>query len=154
LEITMQNHIHSDRPDIQLTRRDFSRLDLLTAAPAGGGSRRVVDFLVDELSRAHVVDADRIAPNIVTMHSEVVFRDEESGRERTVTLVYPNEHAAHDAALSVLTPLGAALVGLAEGQTMSFETSDGTARHVTIVKVLSQPKEDGRDAGARAAVGR
>lgn len=150
----MHNHIHPDRPDIQLTRRDFSRLDQLTAAPTGGGSRRVVDFLVDELSRARVVDADRIAPDIVTMHSEIVFRDEESGRERTVTLVYPNEHATHDAALSVLTPLGAALVGLAEGQTMSFETSDGTARHVTIVKVLSQPKEDGRAAEPRATAAR
>jgi regulator of nucleoside diphosphate kinase len=132
----MQDQI---RPDIQLTRRDFSRLDQLTATPAGGESRRVVDFLVDELSRARVVDADRIAPNIVTMHSEVVFRDEDAGRERTVKLVYPNEHAAHDGALSVLTPLGAALIGMAEGQTISFETSDGSARRVSVVKVLSQP---------------
>jgi regulator of nucleoside diphosphate kinase len=136
----MHDHI---RPDIQLTRRDFSRLDQLTATPAGGESRRVVDFLVDELSRARVVDADRIAANVVTMHSEVVFRDEETGRERNVTLVYPNEHAAHEAALSVLTPLGAALIGMAEGQTISFATSDGSARRVTVVKVLSQPGADG-----------
>jgi regulator of nucleoside diphosphate kinase len=147
----MYDHI---RPDIQLTRRDFSRLDQLTATRARAEARRVVDFLVSELSRARVVDADRIAPNVVTMHSEVLFRDEESGRERAVTLVYPNEHAAHDGALSVLTPLGAALIGLAEGQTMSFETSDGTARRVTIVRVLHQPEADGRAAPRAAAAAR
>jgi regulator of nucleoside diphosphate kinase len=75
----------------------------------------------------------------VTMHSEVLFRDEESGRERAVTLVYPGEQAAHEGALSVLTPLGAALVGMAEGQTISFETADGSSRRVSIVRVLSQP---------------
>jgi len=141
----------NSRPDIQLTRSDFSRLDQLTATPTAGESRRVVDFLVSELSRARVVDNDRIAPNVVTMHSEVLFRDEESGRERAVTLVYPTEHVGHDGALSVLTPLGAALIGVAEGQTMSFEMNDGTARRVTIVKVLHQPDADGRAAQPRAA---
>jgi regulator of nucleoside diphosphate kinase len=136
----MQDHI---RPEIQLTRSDFRGLDQLTAAHATAEARRVVDFLVDELSRARVVESDRIAPNVVTMHSEVVFRDEETGRERAVTLVYPNEHAGHDGALSVLSPLGAALIGMSEGQTISFETSDGRARHVSVVRVLSQPKVDG-----------
>ncbi|HEX2115931.1 MAG TPA: nucleoside diphosphate kinase regulator, partial [Alphaproteobacteria bacterium] len=106
---------------------------------------------VRELSRARVVDSERIAPDVVTMHSEVLFRDEESGRERAVTLVYPGEHTAHDGALSVLTPLGAALVGLSEGQTISFETSDGRSRRVSVVRVLSQPEANGRAAEGRAA---
>jgi regulator of nucleoside diphosphate kinase len=133
----MQDHI---RPEIQLTRSDFRGLDQLTATYATARARRVVDFLVGELSRARVVDAGRIAPNVVTMHSDVIFRDEETGRERTVTLVYPNEHASHEDALSVLTPLGAALIGMSAGQTISFETSDGRARRVSVVRVLSQPK--------------
>lgn len=137
----MYDHIS---PEIQLTRRDFGRLDQLTATHSGNGSRRVIDFLVSELSRARIVEADRIAPDIVTMHSEVLFRDDESGRERAVTLVYPREHAGDDGALSVLTPLGAALIGLAEGQSMAFETIDGRARRVTVVKVLKQPGADAR----------
>ena len=136
--------MHDDiRPEIQLTRRDFNRLDQLTATHADGEFRRVVDFLVGELSRAKVVDSDRIGADVVTMHSEVLFRDEETGRERSVTLVYPNEHAALDGALSVLTPLGAALIGLTEGHTISFETSDGRSRRVTVVKVQSQPVAEG-----------
>jgi regulator of nucleoside diphosphate kinase len=131
-------------PEIQLTRRDFTRLDQLTATPAGGEASRAIDFLVRELSRARVVESDRIAPNVVTMHSEVLFRDEETGRERAVTLVYPSEHAGLDGALSVLTPLGAALIGLSEGQSMSFETIDGGSRRVTVVKVLKQPQADAR----------
>jgi len=137
----MYDHI---RPDIQLTRRDFSRLDQLTALHASAASRRVVDFLVGELSRARVLDSDRIASDVVTMHSELLFRDEDTGRERAVTLVYPREHTADEGALSVLTPLGAALVGLSEGQTISFETSDGRSRRVSVVKVLSQPEANGR----------
>jgi regulator of nucleoside diphosphate kinase len=144
----MYDHI---LPEIQLTRRDFGRLDELTATHARPETLRVVDFLVRELSRARVVDSDRIARDVVTMHSEVLFRDEESGRERAVTLVYPSEHTGHDGALSVLTPLGAALVGLSEGQTISFETGDGRSRHVSVVRVLSQPEADGRAAESRAA---
>lgn len=131
-------------PKIQLTRRDFGRLDQLTATHASPESLRVVDFLVRELSRAQVVDAVEISPDVVTMYSEVLFRDEESGRERTVTLVYPREHALHEAALSVLTPLGAALIGLKEGQSIAFEAVDGRSRRVRIIRVLSQPDSNRR----------
>jgi regulator of nucleoside diphosphate kinase len=133
-------------PDIQLTRRDFGRLDQLTATSAGGESLRVVDFLVRELLRAQIVDAEGIGTDLVTMHAEALFRDEESGRERAVTLVYPGEHAAHDGALSVLTPLGAALIGLRQGQSISFETADGRSRRVSVVRVLRQPDGNGRAA--------
>lgn len=137
-------------PEIQLTRRDFARLDQLTATPASGEASRAVEFLVRELSRARVVETDRIGPNVVTMHSEVLFRDEEAGRERAVTLVYPREHAGLDGALSVLTPLGAALIGLSEGQSVSFDTIDGAPRRVTVVKVLKQPEASERAAAATA----
>jgi regulator of nucleoside diphosphate kinase len=139
----MHDHI---LPEIQLTRRDFGRLDQLTATQASPESLRVVDFLVRELSRARIVDSDRIGADVVTMYSEVLFRDEESRRERTVTLVYPREHALHDGALSVLSPLGAALIGLKEGQSISFETIDGRSRRITVVRVLSQPDTDRRAA--------
>lgn len=136
-------------PEIELTRRDFGRLDQLTAMQASPESLRVVDFLVRELSRARVVDADQIGADVVTMYSEVLFRDEETGRERTVTLVYPREHALHDSALSILTPLGVALIGLKEGQSIAFETADGRSRRVKVIRVLSQPASNGRAAGQR-----
>jgi regulator of nucleoside diphosphate kinase len=137
----MHDHI---LPEIQLTRRDFGHLDQLTAMQASPESLRVVDFLVRELSRARIVDAGEIGPDVVTMYSEVLFRDVESGRERTVTLVYPREHALHEGALSVLTPLGAALIGLKEGHSIAFETVDGRSRRVQVVRVLSQPDSNRR----------
>lgn len=136
-------------PEIQLTRRDFGRLDQLTATQGSPESHRVIDFLVRELSRARVVDAEEIGSDVVTMYSEVRFRDEESGRERVVTLVFPREHAVHDGALSVLTPLGAALIGLREGQSITFETLDGRTRRVTVLRVLSQPDSVGRAVARR-----
>lgn len=136
-------------PEIQLTRRDFGRLDHLTVVQASSESLRVVDFLVRELSRARVVDANQIGADVVTMYSEVLCRDEESGRERTVTLVFPREHAVHDAALSILTPLGVALIGLKEGQSISFETADGRSRRVKVIRVLSQPASISRGAAQR-----
>jgi regulator of nucleoside diphosphate kinase len=66
-----------------------------------------------------------------------------------VTLVFPREHAVHDGALSVLTPLGAALIGLREGQSITFETLDGRTRRVTVLRVLSQPDSVGRAVARR-----
>jgi regulator of nucleoside diphosphate kinase len=89
--------------------------------------------------RASVVSDDEIASDVVTMRSRVTFRDCDEAPE-TVTLVYPGELHLYEDALSVLTPLGAALLGLSKGQSISFPKPQGGMRTITIRDVASQPE--------------
>ena len=129
-------------PEIRMNKRDFARLDQLLGTLGGGQLSRAADFLLQELSRAKVLDSAEIGPDTVTMHARVLFRDEESGRTRWVRLVYPSERDSGEDALSVLSPLGAALIGVAEGQSIEFDGLDGARRRVTLVKVRP-PSDDG-----------
>lgn len=128
-------------PAIKMTRRDFARIDQLTATYTSPQASRMLDYLVRELSRAVVIDPDQLEPNIVTMLSQVMYRDETTGQSRVVTLVYPQSFATDEAALSVMTPLGAALIGLSEGQSIEYERAHGEKRRITVVKVLFQPSD-------------
>jgi regulator of nucleoside diphosphate kinase len=130
-------------PEIRIHTRDFARLDHLLGTLGSGRLPKAADFLLQELSRATVVDGAEIGAGTVTMHARVLFRDEDSGRTRSVRLVYPSERDASGDALSVLTPLGAALIGLAEGQSIAFDGPDGARRRVTVVAV-TPPSDDGR----------
>lgn len=131
-------------PAIRLTKRDFARLDHLLATCNVGQASKAVDFLLSELSRAAVVDGGDIPRDVVTMHAQVLFRDEASGRKRAVTLVYPSERDFSEDAVSILTPLGVALIGLSEGQSITFEGVDGSPRRITVVKVFHQPEVESR----------
>ena len=89
-----------------------------------------------------MLDGAEIGRGTVTMHARVLFRDEESGRTRSVVLVYPTERDLSEDALSVLTPLGAALIGIAEGESIEFDGLDGARRRVTVLNV-AHPFENG-----------
>ncbi|HEX2891015.1 nucleoside diphosphate kinase regulator [Vineibacter terrae] len=126
-------------PPITLTADNHERLSRLADAAADGMSAEA-DFLAREVDRAVVVDPERIAPQIVTMNSRCVFRDDANGSDRTVTLVYPEDEDAAAGRISVLTPIGSALIGLAEGQSMSWRTRSGERRVLTLLKVAFQPE--------------
>ena len=81
-----------------------------------------------------------IRPDIVTMHSEVEYRDEVTGEVRRTTLVYPGEEDSDARRTSVLTPVGAALIGLSEGQSIEWEGPTGGRRKVTVQRVRFQPE--------------
>ncbi|WP_119461340.1 nucleoside diphosphate kinase regulator [Rhodospirillaceae bacterium SYSU D60014] len=133
-------------PPIVVTRNDHERLSELTSA-ALRQMPHVGEFLADELDRAQVVDADKIAPTVVTMHSRVEFKDDATGERRTITLVYPGEQDIAEGKVSILTPIGAALLGLSEGQSIERETPKGEWKSLTVVKLLFQPQaEQSRDA--------
>jgi regulator of nucleoside diphosphate kinase len=120
---------------------DHERLCRL-ASVAGLAGSPVAEFLATELDRAIVRPADEIAANIVTMNSRVAYR---IGARRDIeirTLVYPDENARQasgDDRLSVMTPLGAALIGLRVGTGMTYETLESTLQHVTVEAVIHQP---------------
>ena len=143
-------------PPVYLTRPDFAQLERLLATYAQARPSRAAEILARELSRARVVDLADISPTVVTMHSRIRLRDEDTGRERTVMLVYPSERGSTSDALSILTSLGAALIGLTEGHAITFTGPDGRRRRVTLLSVLSQARDepnvlDSHGAGVTAA---
>ena len=82
-----------------------------------------------------VVRAGRTALGFVRMGSEVAFRDDTTGKVQAVSLVYPGEADIGRGRISVLTPVGAALLGLSKGQSIDWSTRTGTAKRLTVLDV-------------------
>ncbi len=128
-------------PPIVLTAADHDRLSGLAEA-ATALVPDVYDYLTAELERAVVVESDEIPPVVVTMGARVAYRDEATGQERTVALVYPQDADLEAGRVSVLTPVGAALIGVAEGQSITWYTRQGEAKTLTVLAV-GHPVADG-----------
>ncbi|MFG3757295.1 nucleoside diphosphate kinase regulator, partial [Klebsiella pneumoniae] len=94
------------------------------------------EFLAREIDRAAVLPQDHPADDVVTMQSGVTFRDDVTGQTRSVTLVYPDEADVDAGRISILTPIGAALIGLSPGQTIAFQTPAGGWRSLTVITVV------------------
>lgn len=111
---------------------------LMVLAMTGAQSADAADDLNYELDRARVVGEDALPPDVVRMGSTVTFR-QDGGKRETVTLVYP-EHAAPEAGkLSILTPIGTALLGLRPGQSLRWCFRDGGMRLISVVAVDEKP---------------
>jgi len=98
-------------------------------------SLRLCDLLLGEIDRATIHSQDNIPPDVVTMGSEVVFLDENSGTERTVRLVYPGDADISAGRISILTPVGAGLIGLGVGQSIQWPDRGGAEHRLTIIEV-------------------
>lgn len=121
-------------PAIILTTIDHDRLSALVETVADAAPD-IYDYLSRELDRATVAETGNIAPTVVTMNAEVTYRDDTTGQCRRVTLVYPAEADLEKGRLSVLTPIGAALIGVAEGQSIRWFDRQGEARTLTVLAV-------------------
>ena len=121
---------------IKLTEGDAQRLrELLACLAVRSGIRREArELLRHKLGRASIVSPREVGRRVVTMQSRVVVKDEETWESRTYTLAHP-DHADHDSAcLSILTPLGMAILGHQEGDVVDWGVPAGTHR-VWIQKV-------------------
>jgi regulator of nucleoside diphosphate kinase len=96
--------------------------------------------LAEELDRADIVQPEHLPDDVVTMHARVRYLDETTGERREVTLVYPDEADASHGRISVLSPVGAALLGLAAGQSIEWEFPNGPRR--LRVEQVRQPVRD------------
>jgi regulator of nucleoside diphosphate kinase len=132
------------RPDITVNEADLSNLECLLSIHATHRSWKSVEFLVRELMRATIVDGSRIASDVVTMGSRVEYREEGRDSSQVVTLSYPGQRESVDDAISVLTPTGTALLGLAAGQSISYAGPDGRSITVTVMRVMYQPEANKR----------
>jgi regulator of nucleoside diphosphate kinase len=121
------------RPPIVLGDVDYKRLSALADA-AFDRLPDLAEELQTELDRARVVSSGGVPDNVVQMGSTVEFRSD-AGINRRVTLVYPDEADIAADRVSVLTPIGAALIGLALGQSMRWTARDGRTHELTVVAV-------------------
>jgi regulator of nucleoside diphosphate kinase len=127
-------HHQTKLPSIIITTDDMRRLNLLANSNMTRFPR-VAHFLAREIERANVVPGEVDLPNVVRMGSWVTYRDEKTGRVREVTVVYPHEANIDLNRISVLTPVGAALIGLSIGQTIEFQTPTRDKRSLTVLAI-------------------
>lgn len=128
----------NDAPEIVLAAPDRSRLGLLAGYIAASDCP-AMRMLAGELARARVVAPAEIPPDTVTMGSTVRYRDGETGQIFTVTLVYPEAEDRARSRISVLSPEGAALLGLSEGQSIRYVTPAGRRKWLIVLRVIAQP---------------
>lgn len=127
------------RPPIQIRESDAERISNL-ALGARERFPEVVDLLLSEINRARVVEDTRVAPDVVAMQSIVRFVDEASGVERTLQLVYPQDADIEAGRISILSLVGAGLLGLKPGQAISWPDRAGKPRALRIREVVpAQP---------------
>jgi regulator of nucleoside diphosphate kinase len=128
---------------IVITEADFDRLKHLVESPRYRATHAMLLMgLKEELDRGEVVPPDDVPKGVVTMHSRVRVRDLGEDETETYTLVYPDEADINDGKLSILAPLGTALLGTRVGDVVEFDAPAGT-RRLKVERVLYQPEAAG-----------
>lgn len=120
-------------PKIIVSAADHERLTGLAIA-AMSHVPDVAEELLSEMDRAKVVAGRPIPPTVVQMGSTVEFHADD-GKDRRVTLVFPGDADIAAGKISILTPIGAALIGLSEGQSFSWVARDGRRHQMTVLSV-------------------
>ncbi len=132
----------STRPEIQISSRDVDRLErLMESLPRDAFPGRAE--LEEELARAEIVDPEEVPPTVVTMNSTVRFRVAATGETFTLTLVYPKDVDASGQTISILAPVGSALLGLSQGEEIEWPKPGGGELRVRIEEVVYQPERAG-----------
>lgn len=129
-------------PKVVINADDLAHLEGL----ADGMMRRhpaLADRLFDEIGRARIVAPAKMPKNVVSMGSTVTYRDETTGQEKSVTLVYPEQADITQLRVSVMTPIGVALLGLAEGASFYWDTRENQRRMLTIISVAQGEENKG-----------
>ncbi len=130
------------KPAIIISSLDMDRLEALLDSPA-------VDALPGkaalqaELARAEIVEPGQVPPNVVTMNSTVRFATDSQDQEFELTLVYPKDVDDSGSRISVLAPVGSALLGLAVGEEIEWPRPGGGVTRVRIVEIVFQPERAG-----------
>ncbi|CAE6486635.1 MAG TPA: nucleoside diphosphate kinase regulator [Nitrosomonas nitrosa] len=96
-----------------------------------------------ELARADVVDPEHVPPTVVTMNSTVRFKVESSSEEFELTLVYPKDSDTSGSKISILAPVGSALLGLSQGDEIEWPKPGGGMLRVRMEEVIYQPERSG-----------
>ncbi|HEY1333790.1 MAG TPA: nucleoside diphosphate kinase regulator [Myxococcaceae bacterium] len=134
-------HVHES--PIQLTVQDLARLRVVVDLHSGGIERSAAEMLEAELDRAHVVAQEGLPPDVVSMRSRVLYEDADTADRREAVLVYPEEADLARSRISVLAPIGTALLGLQAGESVSWPVPGRRTRTIRVLSVVYQPEAAG-----------
>ncbi|OTG69113.1 transcription elongation factor GreAB [Acinetobacter sp. ANC 4470] len=129
------------KPTIIISQQDLQRLE--TMLEHQSKLSPTMQHLEDELARADVVAPQDIPENVVTMNAQVRITIAPALEPTDITLVYPHDFRGEKGQVNVLAPIGAAILGLTEGQEIEWPQPDGHLMKVKIEKVLYQPERAG-----------
>ena len=129
------------KPTIIISQQDLQRLE--TMLDHQSKLSPTMQHLEDELARADVVAPQDVPENVVTMNARVRIIIAPALESTDITLVYPLDFRGEKGQVNVLAPVGAAILGLAEGQEIEWPQPDGHLMKVKIEKVLYQPEREG-----------
>jgi len=129
---------------IFITEFDKSRLEALieVAGEFGDRDRQDLESLAEELDQAEIVSPKKIPPGVVTMNSKVALRDIDTQEQMTYIVVFPKDADIDRGTVSVLAPVGTAILGYAKGDVIKWPVPSGL-RRISIVDVLYQPEASG-----------
>lgn len=131
-----------NKPNIILSALDVERIEkLLDNTP--GIHETIEDNLIDEIERGDVVSVEDVPANVVTMNSTVSFSISSTQETFSLTLVYPKDMTADGQTISILTPVGSALLGLKEGDKIEWPNANDKTVQVFVDKILYQPERSG-----------
>jgi len=129
---------------IKITKLDYIRLSKLvdSAKDKRNIELKNINFLFNEIKRAEKIDSKNISPEFVTMNSVVSVLNEETGMQMTVKIVYPNDADFKNGFVSILSPLGTALLGYEKGDKVLFDAPKGKVK-IVIQDIKYQPESNG-----------
>ncbi|MDY7225316.1 nucleoside diphosphate kinase regulator [Hyalangium sp. s54d21] len=133
----------SPAPAVRITTEDMSRLRTIVERYLEGSRAEAAELLELELDRASITPQHQIPADVVTMRSRILFEDVETGRRREATLVYPDEADMAQSKVSILAPVGLAVLGLRVGDVIDWPLPNGRVTTLRIVAVLYQPEAAG-----------
>ena len=131
--------------NIYITKPDHERLTKLIEIARereGDANREYLDRLEEELERAEVVEQKDIPPDVITMRSTVSLKDLDTGEEMIYWLAFPTEANFDEGKISILAPVGTAMLGYRRGDVIEWEVPSGV-RRLKVEDVLYQPESKG-----------
>jgi len=140
---------------IQVTQADMEKLMALLGSRLKLRTRdqEHLEMLAQELDRAEIVRSSDIPADTVTMHSQVLVRDLDTGGESNYTLVFPSDADIANGKISILAPIATALLGYREGDEIEWPTPGGR-RRLNVIQVLYKPEAAGDESDHSVAMRR
>ncbi len=130
-----------NKPNIIISEQDLNRLETMLEHQTV--LTPTMKHLEDELARAEVVEPQKVPSDVVTMNAKVLITVAPATESTEITLVYPHDFKGEKGQVNIIAPIGAAILGLAEGQDIEWPQPDGHMMKVKIEKVLYQPEREG-----------
>ena len=129
------------KPPLLMSRLDVERIESLLESPAAQNVD--TSALEAEIERATIVESAQMPPDVITMNSTARFLDENSGEEREMTLVFPRDADGSAEKVSILAPVGSALLGLHVGDAIEWPLPGGRTIRLRVLSIRYQPEAAG-----------